>query len=81
MALSHSAVICLTRTFASARCSRSYFDRFVIWSSFRIPGIYADYDTHIALIGGACLGILYAVCQDCGRPPTRTGLERTSTSS
>ena len=53
-ACSHSAVICFTRAFPAARCSRSYLDLFVIWSSPRIPGISADWDNHIALIDDAC---------------------------
>jgi hypothetical protein len=61
-ARSHSAVICLTLTFASARCSRSCLDRFVIWSSSRKRGIGADWDTYFALIWGACLGLTSKAC-------------------
>src|ERR1035437_11099721 len=53
-ARSHSAVICLARTFAASRCSRSYLDLFVIWSSYGIPGISADLGNYLALFADAC---------------------------
>jgi len=53
-ARSHSAVICLTRTFAASRCSRSCLDLFVTWTSSGIPGISADWGSHFAPIADAC---------------------------
>jgi hypothetical protein len=53
-ARSHSAVICLARTFAASRCSRSCLDLFVTWTSSGIPGISADWNSHFAPIADAC---------------------------
>jgi hypothetical protein len=53
-ARSHSAVICLARTFAASRCSRSCLDLFVTWTSSGIPGISADWGSHFAPIADAC---------------------------